>query len=228
MTVAEQLSGMAVEDVLKRCGCQPHRRRGRWAPCPACGAADGTVVGGRHTWRCHACGASMTAASTARLLATGSAASVTPWAEVAAWAVAQGWATDDGTPARRGPAPLRSETVRGVLPALDPGLVQAWGEADAEAVTRAQHAVGVSLEPDYATCSDIEAGSAVLRGLDPDYALDAARAYLDAREQEDRAWFFGWPAFERAEAHAQRWAACHRADETIQVNEKRPPTATNG
>ena len=76
----EALRDLGPVGVLVRSGAKPSSRKGRYSPCPMCGAPDVQV--GRVVWTCHRCGVSLDAPATAKALGGGTWDGAMVWAGV--------------------------------------------------------------------------------------------------------------------------------------------------
>ena len=76
----EALRDLGPVGVLVRSGAKPSSRKGRYSPCPMCGAPDVQV--GRVVWTCHRCGVSLDAPATAKALGGGTWEGAMVWAGV--------------------------------------------------------------------------------------------------------------------------------------------------
>lgn len=76
----EALRDLGPVGVLVRSGAKPSSRKGRYSPCPMCGAPDVQV--GRVVWTCFRCGACMDAVGTAKALGGGTWEGAMVWAGV--------------------------------------------------------------------------------------------------------------------------------------------------
>ena len=185
VSTADQLRALAPTEVLKLCGAEPHSRRGRWTPCPACGSDKGTVQSGDHVWTCYACKVSADAAATASLLAVGRKHAGQDWPDVCRWVEARGWVTEDSAAV----VVPSTVTVCGGLPPLpdiDPTLAEVWGHDMAQVLAVAVRATEA--------------------GVPDDIALDGARAYVSARLRDRR------EADAALAAESPPWPWCRRED----------------